>query len=189
MSTEVTPIESPFLTTQPEQPEQQGEHTCPDCGRNFVSAAALGVHALSHNEKQPCPDCGEPFIPGPGMSRHRQAKHGAAKANGQPSKQQSKDLVACPECGTRVQRVGLRRHLVAVHGTAPPPAKRGRPPKNPSPTPLPTTNQEAEWHVDDIFNAVVHMMWPGGEIPVTAIGPLVRWREQTQQMLQEVRGD
>ena len=114
--------------------------------------------------KEECPDCGGRYFPGPGMGVHRRAAHGQGKQTRRK---------ACPECGELHSSKDMARHR-RTHGVEPP--KRGRPPKSP------------EWNVDDIFAATVSIMWPNGEIPVTAVMSLIRWREDTQRMLMEVQG-
>jgi hypothetical protein len=42
-------------------------------------------------------------------------------------------------------------------------------------------------HTDDIFFATVQSLFPSGEIPLPALLPLMRWREATDQLLQEVQ--
>jgi uncharacterized C2H2 Zn-finger protein len=160
----------------PEEPEQvptpeRGagdftELTCGVCQRTFNSPTALAVHARSHDAKQPCPDCGELFQPGPGMSAHRRAAH--ADKPKRPKK-------LCPECGKAISAKDLARHIRTVHGEEPKPV--GRPSKLP---------RRTEWEVDDIFNTVVGLMWPGGNVPVDAFLPLIHWREATAKMLVEV---
>ena len=40
--------------------------------------------------------------------------------------------------------------------------------------------------MDDVFNAVVGLLFPRGVIPITALTPLLRWRHATDILLEEV---
>lgn len=152
----------------------QPPFVCDQCERTFNSQSALGVHKRSHQPKQPCPECGEMYQPGPGLERHRQAAHGAkvGERNGSRPEASKRHTVTCPECGQEMRKDNLRRHMRDKHGALPKVQK-----------------QDHDWDVDEIFQAVVGLMWPGGDIPVAAVLSLVKWREDTQRMLTEVRGE
>ena len=162
----------------------QGPHTCELCQRTFQTATALGVHFRSHGtNKQPCPDCGLEYYPGPGMSRHRQTAHGAAKANGQaakssvamPAKGRRK---ACPDCGKLIGSKDMARHR-RLHV--------GRAPEAPAPVQA-VEHEPVDLTEDDLFTAAIGMLFPNGQIPVAKVEALFKWRDATRRMLQDVYG-
>jgi Zinc finger, C2H2 type len=160
-----------------------GPVTCEICQRAFATPAALGVHFRSHgSNKKPCPECGLEFFPGPGMSRHRQAHHGVAKVDGQAPKKGGggvkppKAKKLCPECGKAISAKDLLRHRRQVHGYTP--GKITASGFVPEPADDITE--------DDVFNAVVGLLFPRGVIPITALTPLLRWRHATGILLEEV---
>lgn len=106
----------------------------------------------------------------------------------------------CPECASGGQHRlfnganGLGVHRRATHGVRGPtsktPKRRGRPPGSRNqPKPPRPVQVTPDWDVDDIFTPVMRQMFPSGEIPIHAVLALVRWRADTQRMLNEVADD
>jgi DNA-directed RNA polymerase subunit RPC12/RpoP len=157
----------------PEAPLQV-VYTCETCGRSFDNHNALNGHKKSHTQKKvPCPDCGKLYIEGTGLSVHRKVKHGVESErqrgrNGAPQPGSKFERVACETCGSVMRKDNLPRHMTQVHRQV-------------------TVTTET-WSVDDIFDSVVSMLWPTGHMPVTAMTPLISWREATAKMLIEVGG-
>lgn len=95
----------------------------------------------------------------------------------------------CPECGKGYKFPNaLSNHRLHVHGVSdgyvsPAMVKRsnklGRPTKVAS---------DQTWEVDDIFQAVLRLVFPNGAVPVEAVPTLVRWRDDTREMLETIRG-
>lgn len=172
------------LPPQPLPVQTQPPFVCEICAKTFQTSAALGVHFRTHgSNKQPCPECGIEYYPGPGMSRHRQAAHGAVKADGKPAKKgwSSKDKppirrTLCPDCGKEISSKDMARHRRTVHGKQPRKAT----------TVAAVTAEDIS--VDDVFDAVVGLLFPRGVIPITALTPLLRWRHATDILLLEVNG-
>ena len=150
-----------------------GVFPCPEdgCEKVFPSAQALQGHVMHHfkkpNVKIPCPECGAMYFSGTGMSQHRKARHGVR--NGQPAQP--------AEANT-----GITQSLdtVVVGRPETPAPKRGRPAKN---------RIDLDWTTDDIFQTVITALWPGGNIPVDAVLPLIQWRETTREFLEKVRSE
>lgn len=154
---------------------------CELCDRTFQTSTALGVHFRTHgSQKKPCPDCGVEYFPGPGMERHRQAKHGANKLNGEVPKKGGGGVKLpspkkiCPECHRPISSKDLARHRRTQHGYVQTPA------------PVLTAVSDDALTEDDVFNAVVGLLFPRGVIPITALTPLLRWRHATGVLLEEV---
>jgi hypothetical protein len=130
----------------------------------------------------PCPECDRVFPSANSLQGH-------VMHHGRPPAQK----VPCPECGEMYfSGTGMSQHRKAKHGVrspnaiavearaqlAPVPAKRGR--KN---------RVDLDWTTDDIFSTVITALWPGGNIPVDAILPLIQWRETTREFLEKVRSE
>ena len=151
-------------------------YTCDECGRGFDSSNALNGHMKSHRQKKArCPECGKLYVEGVGMAVHRKMKHGVEterqkRANGQKATRdqpkQTKPRAACEICGEVMRKDNLARHMVSKHSKV--------------------SVQTEDWSVEDIFDTVVSMLWPTGNMPVKAMNPLITWREATAKMLIEV---
>lgn len=169
------------LLPQPLPVQTQPPFVCEICAKTFQTSAALGVHFRTHgSNKQPCPECGIEYFPGPGMSRHRQAHHGVAKADGRPAKKGGGGVVGdkkiCPDCGKSIRGKDLLAHRRRMHDYTPTKAK----------TVAAVTAEDIS--VDDVFDAIVGLLFPRGVIPITALTPLLRWRHATDEMLLAVNG-
>ena len=115
-----------------------------------------------------CPECDKEFDSKRSLDGHR-VHHRQSK-------------VPCPDCGQEYfSGPGLGVHRAAAHGLP----RRGRPPgaKNKEPR----QPKAPDLTVDEIFNSVVGILWPKGNVPATVIVPLVRWRDATQKMLDEIK--
>lgn len=105
------------------------------------------------------------------------------------------DMLPCPECGQSCKgKAGLGVHRSTKHGVKPQPPKhiptgrrRGRPPKIRA-LPTPPPSYDPDWSINDLFDAVVSILWPQpqGTMPIAALPILVRWRDDTQRMLREL---
>lgn len=173
---------------QPRPVQTKPPFVCEICSRTFKTQSALGVHFRTHGSaKEPCPECGQEFFPGPGMSRHRQAYHGAAKLNGEPPKKGGNEGAQpppskriCPECHKPISSKDLMRHRRRVHGYT-----DGATTTSTSKT-VALPDDDDGLNVDEIFDAVVGMLFPRGVVPITALVPLLRWRHATDELLIEV---
>jgi hypothetical protein len=100
---------------------------------------------------------------------------------------------ACPECGRDDFKSAnaQARHRSQMHGVVPAyrknqsttpkvPGRIGRPPR---------AAVDRGMSVDAIFQSVVQTLYPGGQMPVWAVTPLVQWREATQEMLDHLQGE
>lgn len=96
----------------------------------------------------------------------------------------------CPECGRDDFKSAnsQARHRSMVHGVTPAyrqgkttaPGRIGRPPR---------AALDHGMKVDHIFQSVVQSLYPGGQMPTSAMAPLMEWREATQDMLERLHGD
>jgi predicted RNA-binding Zn-ribbon protein involved in translation (DUF1610 family) len=155
-------IVMPDLLT-PVEPDTQPEFPCPHCERVFYTSNQLGGHLSGAH---------------------------TTRATKEPIK------VPCPECGAEYQRgVGLASHRSRVHGvpgTSKSARMRAKTPPKPKESKAKQKVAEIEkvepheWDVDDIFEVVVSTMWPQGTVPVSAVIPLIHWREATRQLLESV---
>jgi hypothetical protein len=50
------------------------------------------------------------------------------------------------------------------------------------------TKPDGDLSVDEIFDAVVGLLFPGGAVPTKTMTSLLRWRDSTQRLLDEVNG-
>jgi len=125
--------------------------------------------------KVPCPECGKRYVPGPGLGVHRASQHGTINkttGKGNPRKE-------CPECHKWFSSKDMARHL-RRHGIN---ARNDRLQQL-----MPPEEEEALLDVDDILTVVVDMLFPGGVVPTKAVMSLIRWRAETQRMINEVTG-
>lgn len=77
--------------------------------------------------------------------------------------------------------------MAAVEAKASKPKKAARK-VTAAPVPVtPPASVEPDLTVDDIFNAVVLMLFPDGSMPTEGISALIEWRAQTESMLARIR--
>lgn len=97
--------------------------------------------------------------------------------------------VPCPECGSRFAPSGLPVHRAAKHGYQGQSSKKKV--RSKAKADGKTTKSHAskvpDVTTDDIFDAVLGLVFTKGTIPIHAMQPLIRWREQTEAMLDAVR--
>ena len=146
-----------------------GEFPCTEegCDKVFDSAQALQGHVMWHGRKPskkiPCPECAAAGVDAKYYEGTGMSQHRKARhgvRNGQAP----------------VATVERQAALVPT----PPAPKRGRPARN---------RIDLNWTTDDIFNTVITALWPGGNIPVDAVLPLIQWRENTREFLEKVRSE
>lgn len=90
------------------------------------------------------------------------------------------ELLYCNLCQRGFKnKNGLGVHMSTMH--------KGRKRKGRTLRALVATPADDAIHTDDIFFATVQSLFPSGEIPLPALLPLMRWREATDQLLQEVQ--
>lgn len=96
--------------------------------------------------------------------------------------------VECDICGRRFKNNnGLGVHKATIHRKDGKKITRKRSAKPPTLRALVTQPPHDDpLHADDIFMATVHSLFPNGEIPLTALLPLMRWREATDELLREI---
>jgi hypothetical protein len=131
-------------------------------------------HGLAQDVDQyscPEPGCDRVFTSPQGLGAHRQKIHGTAgtsdRAAARKKSTKSKKGAAkqqCPECGGLYAH--LPRHMRNVHGGQ--------------------NVQSSDLTVDDVFEATVKLLFPGGKVPVEALQALLTWRDQTSAMLDTV---
>lgn len=86
----------------------------------------------------------------------------------------------CPECGQVLTTPSARaRHRKAEHGV---PTKAAREKRV-------AAESKGDWNEDDILESVVSVMWPNGNVPATAIIPLIRWRQATAELIESIHTD
>jgi hypothetical protein len=92
----------------------------------------------------------------------------------------------CPECGRDnfKTNIAMARHRTMEHGITPGYKKKGT-----NPIGRPRKEIDHEWRVEDIFAAVLSILYPKGAVPIQAIPALISWREDTQRMLEKVMHD
>lgn len=91
--------------------------------------------------------------------------------------------IDCPECGKTYKTPGaLGNHRKSEHGI-----------EGNSATQRSVRRRRAnrivthDFQVDDIFQALVRSLWPDGRMPVSALFPLLEWREATREFLEKVQ--
>lgn len=98
-----------------------------------------------------------------------------------------KPAVPCPECRKMYRSAGaLGNHRKHEHGVVTGPTPRQE-----------KYLRAAErrdrytdgWSHDDVFTAVMHILWPDGQIPVRALLPLIQWREDTRTFLEQIHSE
>lgn len=57
--------------------------TMEECDRSFDTRLALQGHMTSHRDPIPCPECGKPYRTAGALGNHRKHTHGVASAHGQ----------------------------------------------------------------------------------------------------------
>lgn len=95
----------------------EGEHTCPLCGKERLTAAEMWRHMPAFHMGDPMVLLGSP------LPLRADARSGRPTAPGAPS------VVSCPICGACDARVPLLRH---VHSAHPPPGVHAEPEGRPS---------------------------------------------------------
>jgi hypothetical protein len=106
----------------------------------------------------PCPECGRPFTTKQGLGRHRLSAHGVkGKATRTLQRRQA----------TASKASKGREHLRQLLST-------------------PSVLEDDPLHADDVMFAVINMLYPHGVIPTKHVLSLLRWREATERMLNEV---
>ena len=95
------------------------------------------------------------------------------------------EKVPCPDCGEMFfSGTGMSQHRKARHNpdkvADKQVKKQGRPRKD---------RIDLELTTDDLFQTVVEVLWPGGNVPVSAVLPLIQWRETTREFLEKVRSE
>jgi hypothetical protein len=132
-----------------------------------------GSESPDPTRQLPCPECeaaGTPrfFALPQGLGTHRQKAHGVEgtskdvvrRRQAKKAKAPAAAKRACPICDKKV--VNLPKHIRDVHEK---------------------DKVDNGLTADDIFDSVVGMLYPGGQVPTKALTPLLTWRLQTQEML------
>jgi hypothetical protein len=92
---------------------------------------------------------------------------------------------SCPECGKTYKSVGaLGNHRRTAHGVpgVSPSAIISR-----AKTRTRRNGNLPDIEVDHIFASVLQVLFPSGTMPITAVVPLLQWREATQEFLEKVQ--
>ena len=130
----------------------------------------------------PCPQCDRVFNSPQALQGH--VMHHSKK---------KPERVPCPECGNEFYAgTGMSQHRKARHGVG-----KAKAPK------VTTKDIQAavaakkkrrnhidlDWTTDDVFQTVITSLWPDGHVPVTAVLPLIQWRETTREFLEKVQSE
>jgi hypothetical protein len=84
----------------------------------------------------------------------------------------------CPECGKNYKTAGaLGNHRKREHGVESRSQREQRSPK---------VNHRDAFQVEDIFTAILRLLYPGGAVPISSVPALIEWREDTRRMLEKI---
>jgi hypothetical protein len=113
-----------------------------------------------------CPECAKQetvtvFATPQALGLHRRKAHGVVGTSARSKARKDKrEKQECPHC--HKSYLHLARHIRDVHEKV---------------------QAASDLAADDIFWTVVSMLYPGGQVPVQALQPLMVWKDQTAALL------
>jgi hypothetical protein len=125
-------------------------------------------------EDKTCPTCGRyDFINRNAMLVHQGRAHKVQRT--QAKKNYDKQHSRCGHCGKEVLTKNMRAHERNIHGLYERSKRR------------PQVRKDDLVTVNDIFDAVIPMLFHGETVPVKTLTAIIKWRRDTEEFLEAIR--